>query len=96
MSLPQAAEWTCCCGYLTKEHIEAFLYWAMHCWGRNKSKARKGIKYSNYRPLKPDADALLDSMSVHSILSDDGMAVTNAERSYPNSGGTWIKSMIGR
>lgn len=40
----------CCCGWITKQHIEAIIYWAVMCWSRKKS-GRKGIKYSNYKPL---------------------------------------------
>ena len=86
---------SCCCGYITREHIAAFIYWAIRCWG-NKKNARKGIKYSQYRPLKPDGDALLDSMSTHSNQSagheEDELQATFAEKSY--SSGIWIRNLF--
>jgi len=47
----------CCWGWITKEHIEAFIYWAIRCWSRrgaskDKNNNRNNIKYSQYKPLK--------------------------------------------
>lgn len=50
-------EWCCCCG-LSKEHLEAFIYWAITCWaGRTRSKAgRAHISYRKYKPLRSRTD----------------------------------------
>ena len=42
-----------CCGccWITKEHVEAFVYWMMLCCAR-RSDARRDIKYSQYQPLR--------------------------------------------
>lgn len=44
----------CClfCGLLTKEHLEAFIYWSITCWNSRKKAGRSTIKYSQYKPLK--------------------------------------------
>ena len=42
---------SCCCGWVTKAHLETFLYWAILCCVRRKD-ARRNIKYSNYKPLQ--------------------------------------------
>mmetsp|Transcript_3231 Transcript_3231/g.5037 ORF Transcript_3231/g.5037 Transcript_3231/m.5037 type:complete len:429 (-) Transcript_3231:774-2060(-) len=43
----------CCCG-LSKEHLEAFIYWAITCWARRKS-GRANISYRKYKPLRSNA-----------------------------------------
>lgn len=47
---------SCCWGYITKEHLEAFIYWAVRCWA-SRSSDRKNIKYSQYRPLRGKDDS---------------------------------------
>ncbi len=42
---------SCCCGWVTKAHLETFLYWAILCCVRRRD-ARRNIKYSNYKPLQ--------------------------------------------
>lgn len=43
-----------CCG-LSKEHLEAFIYWAIMCWATSRRKSgRADISYRKYRPLRPD------------------------------------------
>ena len=45
-----------CCGYLTKEHLEAFIFWAITCWAGSRRKAGRGdISYRKYKPLRSDA-----------------------------------------
>jgi hypothetical protein len=67
----------------------------MRCWGRGKSKARKGIKYSQYQPLRPDADTMLESVSVHSVLSEDDMTTSNPEKSS-STGLGWLRGKLSR
>lgn len=43
-----------CCG-LSKEHLEAFIYWAIMCWASRSKAGRADISYRKYRPLRPDA-----------------------------------------
>lgn len=57
----------CCCG-LTKEHVEAFIYWAIRCWSR-KSAGRENIKYSQYKPLTDTSE--MDN-SVRNMQSGHG------------------------
>ena len=42
-----------CCCWVTKEHVEAFIYWAILCCAR-KSSGRKNISYSKYKPLSTE------------------------------------------
>jgi hypothetical protein len=58
----------CCCG-LTKEHLEAFIYWAIQCWSRRKS-GRGDISYRQYKPLTaiPDDTIHGNSNSIHGDL----------------------------
>jgi uncharacterized membrane protein YgcG len=43
----------CCFNGLTKEHFEAFLYWAAYCCFFSRRRAgRADISYSSYRPLR--------------------------------------------
>jgi hypothetical protein len=44
----------CCCG-LTKEHLEAFIYWMVACWSR-RSSGREKISYRQYQPLRGQDD----------------------------------------
>ena len=47
-----------CCG-LTKEHLEAFIYWAITCWASSRKKSGRGnISYRKYKPLRMDAAML--------------------------------------
>lgn len=47
-----------CCG-LSKEHLEAFIYWAIMCWASSRRKSgRADISYRKYRPLRGDAAVL--------------------------------------
>jgi hypothetical protein len=51
----------CCWGWITKEHVEAFIYWAIRCWSRrgatkDKRNNRNNIKYSQYKPLRNNKD----------------------------------------
>lgn len=57
-----------CCG-LTKEHLEAFIYWAVHCWrwGR-KSSGRKDISYRQYKPLRGTPDDSIHGNSRHGSM----------------------------
>lgn len=43
--------WLCCCG-LTREHLEALIYWAVRCCSR-ASRKRSGRKLVSYRAYKP-------------------------------------------
>lgn len=43
--------WMCCCG-LTREHLEALIYWAVRCCSRG-SRKRSGRKLLSYRAYKP-------------------------------------------
>ena len=48
----------CCCG-LTKEHLEAFIFWAITCWaGSRRKSGRADISYRKYKPLRADAAAM--------------------------------------
>lgn len=54
-----------CCG-LTKEHLEAFIFWAVNCWRwSRKSSGRNDIKYRQYRPLKGIPDETIHGNSRH-------------------------------
>lgn len=44
----------CCCGYITKEHVEAFIYWAVMCCARRRD-GRRDISYRQYKPLTAEA-----------------------------------------
>lgn len=49
--------WCKCCCFkgLTKEHFEAFLYWAVYCCWDSRIRSRSGrsdIAYTAYRPLR--------------------------------------------
>ena len=55
----------CCCvpclKWIRKEHIEAFIYWAIVCWasccmGGRRRHGRADISYSQYAPLKTSPD----------------------------------------
>jgi len=75
---------SCCWGYITKEHLEAFIYWAVRCWASRTSQ-RKGIKYSQYRPLKgkddsPDTDTPSSSSSSSSSMDNTSGDVEMAGR----------------
>lgn len=48
-------DYVCCCG-ITKEHIEAFIYWAVMCCAR-RSSGRKDISYRQYKPLRNEDSA---------------------------------------
>ncbi len=63
-------DYSCCCGWITREHLEAFIYWAITCWSRKKN-GRGGIKYSNYQPLRGDN---LPNDTDHSGVIDTSIA----------------------
>lgn len=97
-----------CCGccYLTREHIEAMLYWMFCCCARRKD-GRKDIKYSDYMPLRSKKKKIknkkqkkIGSVSEFDFDDDDGMSVLddsvsigNAEEGHA-SGGHWLRSMM--
>eukprot|EP01039_Chlorochromonas_danica_P006480 gene6480-7145_t len=59
-----------CCG-LTKEHLEAFIYWAVHCWRwSRKSSGRDNISYRQYRPLRGIPDDTVHGNSQHGVDGD--------------------------
>ena len=46
---------SCCCFGLTKDHVEAFIYWGVRCcfWFTSRRKdARNNISYRQYNPLR--------------------------------------------
>ena len=68
----------CCCGYITKEHVEAFIYWAVMCCARRRD-GRKDISYRQYKPLtaeasehgNPEGDATEGDMDAGQDHGDD-------------------------
>ena len=56
--------WCCGCGYITKEHVEAFIYWAVMCCARRRD-GRRDISYRHYKPLTAEA-------SEHGLPEDEG------------------------
>ena len=48
---------TWCCG-LTKEHLEAFIYWAITCWNSRFKSGRANISYMKYKPLHNDIEQM--------------------------------------
>jgi len=64
-------DYVCCCG-ITKEHIEAFIYWAVMCCAR-RSSGRKDISYRQYKPLRNEESAHGNDTGDDSF--DDGATV---------------------
>ena len=81
---------TVCCG-LTRQHIEAFIYWMIMCWSRKKS-GRKGIRYRSYKPLKTDEsthgyDSGLDDEEAQTVI-------VRADKDHPRQ--SWLLSFFRR
>jgi hypothetical protein len=82
----------CCCG-LTKEHIEAIIYWCVRCFSR-RGAGRKNISYRNYRPVKGlapgeiegERDGLLDGDGVDEEEADRELLSSDPERDYARAG----------
>jgi hypothetical protein len=97
----------CWCCWLTKEHLEAFIYWAIHCWGGRKQSGRSNIKYSAYSPLRGLSDdsshhsengRILDDLSSHSTRSNSSQKSTSSQRSNGagvGKGGVQLSSQRG-
>ena len=77
---------------MTRQHIEIFIYWMITCWAR-KSTARKGIKYSQYKPLarqSMDDSRHSDVESQSDVTTDEDTSSENADRDYAR--GMWLRS----
>ena len=59
----------CCCG-ITKEHVEAFIYWAVMCCARRRD-ARKDISYRDYKPLTAEASEHGSEVGPEGVESKD-------------------------
>mmetsp|Transcript_8705 Transcript_8705/g.12969 ORF Transcript_8705/g.12969 Transcript_8705/m.12969 type:complete len:369 (+) Transcript_8705:45-1151(+) len=63
------ADLCCCCPclrFIRKEHIEAFIYWAIICWasccrGGRRRHGRGDISYSKYTPLRTPQDDMSEA-----------------------------------
>jgi len=77
-----------CCG-LTKEHLEAFIYWAITCWSNRRRSGRGDISYRKYQPLKPDEDTMGEADSHHGY-SNASASEGNSSSSSNNSGWDWL------
>jgi hypothetical protein len=97
-----------CCGCcnITREHIEAFLYWFLLCCSRRKD-GRKDISYRQYQPLrtpkrrskKKQKDSSLegeveeDDFDEGASVLSDGTALGNAQDGH-NEGGHWLRNLL--
>lgn len=71
-----------CCG-LSKEHIEAFIYWAIMCWARSRRKSGRGdISYRKYRPLRANG-ALQEEEAAAEAKHAQDMADREASEQEP-------------
>eukprot|EP01038_Epipyxis_sp_PR26KG_P008633 gene8633-11668_t len=82
-----------CCG-LTKEHLEAFIYWAISCWNARMRSGRDTISYRKYKPLRNnqfemDDDSLhakkMRGDSTHSSIRGSIHGKSNPFSSYNSS-----------
>lgn len=65
-----------CCG-LTKEHLEAFIYWAITCWNARTRAGRGNISYRKYKPLRTD----------QALVEEDEQAAAEARRGRGSGAG---------
>ena len=71
----------CCCG-LTREHVEALIYWAVLCCTRasRKSSGRKSVSYRSYKPLK-----YRDGDSQHGVSPPESQERSNEDQQTVSS-----------
>jgi hypothetical protein len=94
--------WCCCIG-LSKEHIEAFIYWMIMCWSRKKS-GRGKIRYRSYKPLKTEESshgslksaAEQEEEDLDALLEDDDKHMQIAPADRVTSRRSWLWSFLRR
>ena len=93
--------WLCCCMRcgLTKEHIEALIYWAVTCWNSRKKSGRGTISYRKYKPLKgiPDDSTHGDEEKTEEATNRKKTKfyedISPADRDHDS--GTWVQKITG-
>jgi hypothetical protein len=81
-----------CCG-LTKEHLEAFIYWAITCWNARSRAGRANISYRKYKPLRADHSAMEEDETAAAASRGGGGSVSaNSEAEEGKEDDSWLQA----